>query len=136
MSLFAPPGSYSFPPQGSIALLLALDCWGCKGRCLTTEACQTNHEMDLSESPQKPGKLIGYFEKAPGLSQTHANINITPGEQRSALFLSFSFSFSHTCALVTSTHPVLLHAVSPGSTRPCRSISYQILQQTGWAPKD
>ena len=67
---------------------LILDCWGTRWKVLDHRGLPVLLEHRPIKSPQKLGKLIGYFEKAPGPSQTQANK--IPGEQRFSLSLSLS----------------------------------------------
>ena len=95
------PRAYSIAPARGLALLLTpLWCQivgRCRERCWTKGACQSSEGVDPSKSLQKLGKLIGYFEKAPGLSQTQANTwGETPTRQNVCIkncLYSYMFKF-------------------------------------------
>ena len=141
VSLSASPGGCSFAPQGSQhCSSKGMDTppfplqypvvggWGergCRGRCLTLEACQSNEGVDSSKSPRKPGKLFG-SEESTGPSQIQ--MNTTQGNKEST---SLSPSPSPPLHLPRPFTPSLPQEHMTTSVQQLPS-----LQQMAWALKD
>ena len=107
--MFASPGSYTpgdesfVPPRGLTFLFLPSGTilLGVQGKLLDHRGLSAYPRgCKLIKSLQYLGECIGYFEKAPDLAQTQANI-IT-GEQRMSLLLSCSRTTLTPCPCMCS----------------------------------
>ena len=133
ISLFAPPGSYSFTLQGITVLLCQGDehssllssrtrLLGAKGEGAWPKRLLVYLHCGFIQNLQKLGKSIGS-------SQIQAKI--IPGEQWSSLFLSLLPGNSLTCAL---SRPETHNPVGLATTgAPCRAYSFQMNWALTWS---